>query len=108
MSAEKSDTLMRAADELERWLAEEQGTIDMMLVFSERGLQDRPLTTILVGASGELSDWQREEIAESLTEALAQIEDAVKEEYAEDWEPAAWSHFRALHGRLLDALDAFE
>lgn len=102
------DALLRAAAELEDWLAGEQGTIDTMLVFAERGLQEAPLTTLLSAVDEEIAAWQREEIAESLSEALARIVLAVEEEYGEDWETAAWSHFRSLCVRIEQALDDFE
>lgn len=100
------DALRIALDALERFLVEEQATIDVMLIFAQHGLGQRPLTTAL-NACGDLeASWQREQASEVLLEALEHIADVVDEEYGEDWDDETRTRFDELTANARRAIDA--
>ena len=100
------ETLIRAVNAVDAFLADEQSTIDAMLVFARRSLGQRPLGTTLE-ACGELdAPWQRLQAAEALRDALEDIARAVDEEYGEDWDPETRTHFDDLITRVRHAVDA--
>lgn len=99
-------TLHHVLDAIERFLTDEQSTIDGMLLFAEMNLGEKPLTTALA-ACGELdASWQRAQAAEVLLDTLEGIVQTVSDGYAKDWEPETHAHFKNLTHQATDAIDA--
>jgi hypothetical protein len=90
---------------LEQFLEEEQGSIDATLILSGAGFGDAPFSRLTELYHGELEEWQRDEFAETLDELLCALEEAVREAYSEDWEPATVAKYDALI-RAARALEA--
>lgn len=93
-------------DALERFLVDEQSTIDMMLVFAQGGLGQRPLTTALDACGDLAAPWQREQASEVLSETLEHIARVVDEEYGEDWDDETRTKYEDLIASARRAIDA--
>lgn len=100
------ESLPVVLDAVERFLHDEQATIDVMLIFAQHGLGERPLTTALI-ACGDLDvSWQREQAYDALTAALDHILHVVDGAYGEDWDDPTRLKFDELTTRARHAMDA--
>lgn len=87
---------MAPLQELERFLEEEQGSIDAMLVLAGAGFGQAPLSRLAVLYHGWLEDWQCDEFAEQLGDLLDAVGELVESGYGEDWEDATQTRFERL------------
>lgn len=91
---------------LENFLAHEQTTIDMMLLYAQRGFVEKTLTTALVSCGALEAYWQREQAVEVLLDTLDHIVQVVSEGYDEDWETETRTRFEELTRRARAAIEA--
>lgn len=96
---------------LERFLEDEQGSIDATLVLAGAGFGQAPFSRLAELYHGWLEDWQCDELSEQLDDLLTAVEAMVRDGYGEDWDHATRGRFEALITQcraVQDALDRDE
>lgn len=101
-------SLAAALHAIESFLSHEQATIDGMLLFSQHGLSEKPLTTALLSCGDLDAAWQRAQAVEVLLDTLDHIVQIVASGFDEDWDDDTRTRFHDLTLQARAAIHALD